>query len=71
MRSEGSALLSRLDLTRDENIRDARHELERATDPERLAAWAAKWGRAALERCQAGAQVLGAEHVTPIEERLV
>ena len=41
----GSSLLTRLDMSDVENVRDAAHELRRAgDDAARLAVWAAKWG---------------------------
>jgi len=37
------------DLTNPDNLKQARFELDRALDETRLAMWAAKWGRAAVE----------------------
>lgn len=44
-------MLTRLDMSDRENLKDAEFELSRAgNDADRLAVWAAKWGEALLER---------------------
>ena len=40
----GAPLLSRLDLSRDDNLRDAEHELNRCNSDRDFATWARKWG---------------------------
>lgn len=42
------ALLSRMDLSSDEVVKDAHHELRRCVSESDFGAWARKWGEAAL-----------------------
>lgn len=47
-----SVLLTRMDMSDEENIKDAQRELNRAgDDAAKLSVWAAKWGRALTLRC--------------------
>lgn len=47
-----SQLLTRMDMSDEENVKDAHAELRRAeNDPAKLAVWAAKWGEALVVRC--------------------
>jgi hypothetical protein len=48
MAFDGSTLLSRLDLSDVEAVKDADHELRRATTDADLAGWARKWGGASM-----------------------
>lgn len=47
-------MLTRLDMSDRENLKDADFELRRAgSDADKLAVWAAKWGEALLDRIDA------------------
>jgi len=41
-------ILTRQDLSDEENLTEARWELQRATDDAAMAAWARKWGESSL-----------------------
>lgn len=61
-------MLTRLDMSDEENVKDAQFELERAgDDPAKLAVWAGKWGVALVSRCLAAE---GWEHDPDSEDKL-
>jgi hypothetical protein len=47
-----SPLLTRLDLSDEENIKDAAHQLARCRDDFQFAAWARRWGEPLVQRAQ-------------------
>lgn len=65
-----SQLLTRLDLSDTENVKDAQAELRRAgNDPAKLAVWAGKWGDALCMRAlEAEGALIDAEAVSALEE---
>lgn len=67
-----SQLLTRLDMSDVENVKDAQAELHRAAnDTAKLSVWAAKWGEALCIRCvEAEGAVEDAETVSDLEADL-
>jgi len=49
MAFDGSTLLSRLDMSDVENVKDADHQLRRCVSDADFAAWARKWGGASMQ----------------------